>query len=178
MASCALLRNAFLLSAKGQRNWSETFSITASRWAGAWKPAAIACTLRWDLFVGGVGPTAAWPPRRETGLTAARPLTPGQAAKSLASAAHPGLPGASVLGRSPARRPAPRCPAAAPRSTLTWWRPAARPPSRIRGERLLAGERYHHYLTVSQFAATFGPSAAAVSAVEASLRASGLTAIR
>ena len=34
---------------------------------------------------------------------------------------------------------------------------------------------YHHYLTVSQFAATFGPSAAAVSAVEASLRASGLT---
>ncbi len=34
---------------------------------------------------------------------------------------------------------------------------------------------YHHYLTVSQFAAMFGPTASAVSTVEASLRADGLT---
>ena len=34
---------------------------------------------------------------------------------------------------------------------------------------------YHHYLTVSQFAAMFGPTAAAVSTVDASLRAEGLT---
>jgi len=33
---------------------------------------------------------------------------------------------------------------------------------------------YHHYLTVSQFASTFGPSASAIAAVEASLRADGL----
>src|SRR5579863_5968053 len=34
---------------------------------------------------------------------------------------------------------------------------------------------YHHYLTVGQFAAMFGPTASAVSTVEASLRADGLT---
>ncbi len=34
---------------------------------------------------------------------------------------------------------------------------------------------YHHYLTVSEFAAMFGPSATAVSTVEASLRTEGLT---
>ena len=34
---------------------------------------------------------------------------------------------------------------------------------------------YHHYLTVSQFAAMFGPTATAVSTVEASLRSEGLT---
>ena len=34
---------------------------------------------------------------------------------------------------------------------------------------------YHHYLTVGQFASMFGPTAAAISTVEASLRADGLT---
>jgi uncharacterized repeat protein (TIGR01451 family) len=34
---------------------------------------------------------------------------------------------------------------------------------------------YHRYLTVSQFASMFGPSASAIAAVEASLRADGLT---
>ena len=132
------------------------------------------------LGVGGVGPTRqAQPRRRQPRRGASRGQTPGQAGQSLASAAHPGPP--RRVGRGPAiprgARRLGALAAAAKISVDVVLAPSS--PSALADYAANVSSPgnalYHHYLTVSQFAATFGPSAAAVSAVEASLRASGLT---
>jgi subtilase family serine protease len=134
------------------------------------------------LGVGWGGPTLAGPvAARDTSVTVSQGLgnAVGPAAQSLARAAHPGPP--RRVGRGP------KLPRGARRLR------ALSAATKINVDVMLApsdeaaltayaanvsspgNALYHHYLTVSQFAAMFGPSAAAVSAVEASLRADGLT---
>jgi hypothetical protein len=118
---------------------------------------------------------------RDTSLTVsqARGAAAGQAGHSLASAAHPGPPRRVGSG--------PKLPRGARRLG------ALAVATKINVDVMLAPSNaaamadyaanvsspgnalYHHYLTVEQFAAMFGPSAAAISAVESSLRADGLT---
>jgi uncharacterized repeat protein (TIGR01451 family) len=123
------------------------------------------------------GPAAA----RDTSLTVNQGLgnAAGPAAQSLARAAHPGPPRRVGAG--------PKLPHGARRLR------ALSAATEINVDVMLApsdeaaltayaanvsspgNALYHHYLTVDQFAAMFGPSTAAVSTVEASLRADGLT---
>jgi len=141
----------------------------------------VAALLAITFVVGRTGPTLADAAARDTSVTVSQGTgsAAGPAGSALVSAAHPAPPkrvghgpklprGARRLGALAAGTKIKVDVMLAPSSSAALADYAANVSSP--GNAL-----YHHYLTVSQFAATFGPSAAAISTVKASLRADGLT---
>ena len=141
----------------------------------------VATLLAITFIVGRGGPTLAGAAARDTSVTVSQGTgsATDPAGSALVSAAHPAPPkrvgpgpkvphGARRLGALATSTKMTVEVMLAPRSSAALADYAANVSSP--GNAL-----YHHYLTLSQFTAMFGPSAAAASTVEASLRADGLT---